>query len=113
MAPKRSIPSKEGFQDIFSSPDKKFSTKNILVLSKANVYGFARIGVAIRKKENKLAVNRNNIKRKIKGSFLSKALELPADDYVVFVRKNLIGLEEELKKDLDYIWKKFKKENDN
>ena len=54
-------------------------------------------------------LNRNNIKRKIKGSFLSKALELPADDYVVFVRKNLIGLEEELKKDLDYIWKKFKK----
>ena len=75
MTPKRSISSKEGFEDIFSSPKQKFSTKNILVLSKTNNLGFARIGVAIRKKDVKLAVNRNNIKRKIKGSFLSKVLE--------------------------------------
>ena len=112
MAAKRSIPSKEGFQEIFSSPDKKYSTKNILVLSKTNEHGLARIGVAIRKKDIKLAVDRNNIKRKIKGSFLSKVLELPHKDFVVYVKKNLKGKEEELKKDLDKIWRKFTGNND-
>ena len=107
MAAKRSIPSKEGFQEIFSSPDKKYATKNILVLSKTNEHGHARIGVAIRKKDTKLAVDRNNIKRKIKGSFLSKVLELPPRDFVVYVKKNLKGKEKDLQKDLENIWNKF------
>ena len=108
MTVKRSIPSSEGFNQIFSSPDKKFSTDNVLVLSKSNSCGVARIGVAIRKKDTKLAVNRNNIKRKIKGSFLSKVLELPTKDFVVYVKKNLTGKEKDLQKDLDDIWDKFK-----
>ena len=112
MSPKRSISSKEGFSDIFDSPDQKYSTNNILILSKDRGLGFSRIGVAIRKKDNKLAVDRNNIKRKIKGSFLAKDLELPHKDFVVYVKKNLKGKEEELKKDLDKIWAKFKSNND-
>ena len=111
MSPKRSIPSKEGFKEIFSFPDQKFSTQNILVLSKENDLGFARIGVAIKKKDTKLAVDRNNIKRKIKGSFISKALELPCRDFVVYVKRNLKGKEENLKKDLEKIWIKFNNKN--
>jgi len=107
MGPKRSISSKEGFKDIFDSPDQKFSTNNILILSKNNGLGFSRIGVAIRKKDNRLAVDRNNIKRKIKGSFLSKVLELPPRDFVVYVKKNLKGKEKDLQKDLEDIWNKF------
>jgi ribonuclease P protein component len=73
--------------------------------------GFARIGVAIKKKDTKLAVDRNNIKRKIKGSFISKALELPCRDFVVYVKRNLKGKEEDLKKDLEKIWIKFNNKN--
>ena len=109
MSLKRSISSKEGFKEIFSSPDQKFSTKNILVLSKCNNLGFARIGVAIRKKDTKLAVDRNNIKRKIKGSFRSKVLELPNRDFVVYVKRNLNDKEPDLKEDLKMIWNKFSK----
>ena len=112
MSPKRSISSKEGFGDIFDNPDKKHSTKNILILAKDNSLGFSRIGVAIRKQDNKLAVDRNNIKRKIKGSFLAKVLELPRKDFVVYVKKNLKGKEGELKKDLDKIWGKFTNNHD-
>ena len=112
MSLKRSISSKEGFSDIFDSPDQIHSTKNILVLSKNNSLGFSRIGVAIRKKDNRLAVDRNNIKRKIKGSFFAKVLELPHKDFVVYVKKNLKGKEEELKKDLDKIWAKITGNND-
>lgn len=113
MTSKRSIPSKDGFQAIFESPDKKFSSNNILVLCKSNSFDVARIGVAIRKKDIKLAVNRNKIKRKIKGSFLAKVLELPVNDYVVLVKRDLIGKESDLKKDLERIWNKIKAKDDN
>ena len=67
------------------------------------------MGVAIRKKDTRLAVDRNNIKRKIKGSFRSKVLELPDRDFVVYVKRNLKGKERELKEDLEKTWKKFYK----
>ena len=109
MGLKRSISSKEGFKEIFDSPDHKHSTPNILILSKNNCLGYARVGVAIRKKDTRLAVDRNNIKRKIKGSFRSKVLELPDRDFVVYVKRNLKGKERELKEDLEKTWKKFYK----
>ena len=109
MGLKHSIPSSEGFSEIFSSPDKKYSTDNLLVLSKENKLEHSRIGVAIRKKDIRLSVNRNRIKRKIKGSFRSKVLELQKKDYVIFVKRKLEDNDKEIKKDLDYLWNKFKK----
>ena len=109
MGLKRSISSKEGFKEIFDSPDQKHSTPNILILSKDNCLGYARVGVAIRKKDTRLAVDRNNMKRKIKGRFRSKVLELPDRDFVVYVKRNLNGKERELKEDLEKTWKKFYK----
>ena len=109
MGLKHSIPSKEGFSEIFSSPDKKHSTDNFLLLCKDNCLEHPRLGVAIRKKDIKLAVNRNRIKRKIKGSFRSKVLELQNKDYVVLVKKKLLDDGEELNKDLAILWEKFKK----
>ena len=109
MGLKRSIPSKEGFSEIFSSPDKKHSTDNFLLLSKENCLEHSRLGVAIRKKDIKLAVNRNQIKRKIKGSFRLKVLELEKRDYVVFVKRKPSDKDNEIKKDLDFLWSKFKK----
>ena len=109
MGLKHSIPSKEGFSEIFSSPDKKHSTDNFLLLCKDNHLEHSRLGVAIRKKDIKLAVNRNRIKRKIKGSFRSKVLELQKKDYVVFVKKKPSDKDKEIYKDLDSLWSKFKK----
>ena len=65
--------------------------------------------MAIRKKDIKLAVNRNRIKRKIKGSFRSKVLELQKKDYVIFVKRKLVDNDKEVKKDLDFLWSKFEK----
>ncbi len=109
MGLRHSIPSKEGFSEIFSSPDKKHSTDNFLLLCKENCLERPRLGVAIRKKDIKLAVNRNRIKRKIKGSFRSKVLELQKKDYVVFVKREPSGTDKEINKDLDFLWSKFKK----
>ncbi len=106
MGLKHSIPSSEGFSEIFSSPDKKFSTNSLLVLCKENQLEHSRVGVAIKKKDIRLAVNRNRIKRKIKGSFMNNISTIPALDIIVMVgpgkktenKKNLFGLWQEVKK---------------
>ncbi|HJL96375.1 MAG: ribonuclease P protein component [Gammaproteobacteria bacterium] len=107
MGLKHSIPSSEGFSKIFSSPDFKHSSSRLLILSKENALKHSRLGVAIRKKDIKLAVNRNKIKRKIKGSFRSKVLELPKRDYVVLVKKGFSEKDVKFKKDLECLWDKF------
>ena len=109
MGLRYSIPSKEGFSKIFSTPEKKHSTKNLLVLSKENDIEHSRLGVAIRKKDVRLAVNRNRLKRKIKGSFRAKVLELQKKDYVVLVKGKLSNKEKDIAKELEGLWSKFKK----
>ena len=109
MGLRYSIPSKEGFSKIFSTPEKKHSTKNLLVLSKENDIEHSRLGVAIRKKDVRLAVKRNRIKRKLKGSFRAKVLELQKKDYVVLVKGKLSDKEKNLTEELEGLWGQFKK----
>ena len=109
MGLRYAIPSKEGFSKIFSTPDKKHSTKDLLVLSKENNLEHSRLGVAIRKKDVRLAVKRNRIKRKIKGSFRAKVLELQKKDYVVLVKGKLSDKEKNLTEELEGLWGQFKK----
>ena len=109
MGVKRSIPSSEGFDEAFSNPDRKFFTKHFMLLLKGNDLGYARIGVAVRKKDIKLAVQRNRIRRKIKGSFRINISKLTAADHVVFVKKNIIDGGDVIKKELEDLWQKIEK----
>ena len=106
MGVKHSIPSSEGFDEIFAKPDFKTHSKHFLLLAKKNIHGRPRIGVAVRKKDIKLAVNRNKIKRKIKGGFLANALNLSAADYVVLVKKNIPEMNKVITEEINEIWKK-------
>ena len=109
MGVKRSIPSSEGFNEAFSNPDRKVSSKHFMLLLKENDLGYARIGVAVRKKDIKLAVQRNRIRRKIKGSFRINISKLTAADHVVFVKKNITDGGDEIKKELEDLWQKIEK----
>ena len=109
MGVKRSIPSSEGFNEAFTNPDRKASTKHFMLLLKENDLGYARIGVAVRKKDIKLAVQRNRIRRKIKGSFRANILKLTAADYVVFVKKNITDDSAVITKELEDLWQKIEK----
>ena len=109
MGVKRSIPSSEGFNEAFTKPDRKASTKHFMLLLKENDLGYARIGVAVRKKDIKLAVQRNRIRRKIKGSFRANILKLTAADYVVFVKKNITDDSAVITKELEDLWQKTEK----
>ena len=109
MGVKRSIPSSEGFNEAFTKPDRKASTKHFMLLLKENDLGYARIGVAVRKKDIKLAVQRNRIRRKIKGSFRINISKLTAADHVVFVKKNITDGGDVIKKELEDLWQKIEK----
>ncbi len=109
MGVKRSIPSSEGFDEAFSNPDTKVSTKHFLLLLKENDLGYARIGVAVRKKDIKLAVQRNKIRRKIKGSFNVNTSKLTASDHVVLVKKNITSDRAVIKKELEELWQRLEK----
>ena len=109
MGVKRSIPSSEGFNEAFKNPNRKVSTKHFVLLLKGNDLGYARIGVAVRKKDIKLAVQRNRIRRKIKGSFSVNISKLTAADHVVFVKKNITDDSALIKKELEDLWQKTEK----
>jgi len=106
MGVKHSIPSSEGFDEIFAKPDFKTHSNHFLLLAKKNTHGRPRIGVAVRKKDIKLAVNRNKIKRKIKGGFLANTLNLSAADYVVLVKKNIPEMNKVITEEINEIWTK-------
>ena len=78
------------------------------MLSKENDIEHSRLGVAIRKKDVRLAVKRNRIKRKIKGSFRAKVLELQKKDYVVWLKANCQIKKKTLRR-VRGLWGQFKK----
>ena len=109
MGVKRSIPSSEGFNEAFSNPDRKVSTKHFMLLLKENDLGYARIGVAVRKKDIKLAEQRNRIRRKIKGRIWSRISKIIAAEHVLFVKKNNTDDSPLIKNDLDDLRQKIEK----
>ena len=104
-----SIPSKEGFTKIFSSPDHKSSSGVFLLFGKKNNLSTPRIGIAIKKKDYRLATKRNMIKRKVKRSFIDSLPRLPAMDFVVLVKKGGSIQSENFKHELECLWGSLEK----
>tara|TARA_B100001750_G_scaffold197266_1_gene169829 strand:+ start:1730 stop:2065 length:336 start_codon:yes stop_codon:yes gene_type:complete len=79
------IPSSQGFGPVYKKPDLRFNSGNFRVLAKQNKADLPRLGVSIKKKDYKLAVERNRLKRRIKNSFRVNLNKLPSYDFVVVV----------------------------
>ena len=104
-----SIPSKEGFTKIFSSPDHRASSGVFFLFGKINNLKAPRIGIAIKKKDYRLATKRNMIKRKVKRSFIDSLPHLPAMDFVVLVKKGGSIQSENFKHELECLWGSLEK----
>ncbi len=83
---------------VFNNEPVKFSAKGFVLLAKPNKLNLCRLGLAIAKKQVKLAVKRNLIKRKIRESFRLNNHHLPPCDYVVLIRREINFM---AKKDMD------------
>ena len=98
------INSKETFDHVFKSPDVKISNELFLLLGKKTNKLYPRLGVALKKKNIKLAVHRNILKRKIKNSFMANKNNLKNLDYVVMSNKCIKVNDKNINKNLNSLW---------
>ena len=77
------------FKPVFDSVDYKVSSKAFLCLSRKNTHQQPRLGLVMAKKNVRLAVQRNRIKRSIRESFRQHQHTLPAVDIIVLARRGL------------------------
>jgi len=102
------------FQRVFDQLGLKCSSKRISLLAASNLLGYPRIGFIIPKKQIRLAVQRNRIKRVIRESFRQLDTHGFSYDVIVLVRK---GLDEQQNSDItaqfEYLWAKLKQRAKN
>lgn len=81
------------FQSVFDDVQLKVPDQPLLILSRPNNLGQARIGFVISKKNVRLAVKRNRVRRIIRESFRLNQHNLPAVDIIILARKGLGEME--------------------
>ena len=77
---------------VFDDVQLKVPHRNFLILATPNSLGHARIGLIFAKKNLKLAVQRNRVKRRIRETFRLKR-QLPALDIIILGRQGLAQLD--------------------
>lgn len=95
------------FKSVFDGAVLKVSNQQLLFLAIPNQYTKARLGLVIAKKNVRLAVNRNRVKRIIRESFRCNE-SIPAIDTVVLARRGIDQLDNAaLHQMLDQLWQKL------
>lgn len=96
------------FKRIFDLPDKKLLTNYVLLLVCKNDCNHPRLGLVIGKKNVKLAVQRNRLKRQIRELFRLNQHLITNYDVVVIARRGFDEVpNEELQKQFIKFWKKI------
>lgn len=96
------------FQRVFDKANFKASTHNFLLLAASNKLQHARIGFIIARKNVRLAVQRNRIKRITREYFRHHSDEIPSIDIIVLVRKGFDHLNnDDINASLDLVWQKL------
>lgn len=98
------------YSKVFDDVQLKVPHRNFLILAAPNNLGHARVGLIFSKKNLKLAVQRNRIKRQVRETFRNQQ-DLPALDIIVLGRQGLAQLENPaVHSALDDIWRRVKKQ---
>lgn len=74
------------FKRVFDRPYLRFSERHFTVLAIKNEFSFSRLGLVVSKKNIRLAAQRNRMKRAIRESFRTQAIQ--GMDTVVLVKRN-------------------------
>ena len=105
----RRLTKSSGFRHVFKTDTRSVDSR-FLVLARMNKLGFARLGMAISKRNVKTAVKRNRIKRLVRESFRRHQDELTGLDIVVVSQKRInMSKNHELTESLDSHWEKISK----
>lgn len=81
------------FQVVFNDAPFRASHKNLLILARPNQLQVPRLGLVIAKKNIRLAVQRNRIKRIARETFRARQTELSGIDAIILARRELDQLD--------------------
>ena len=88
--------------------DVRVSSKHFLILARGKSLPTARLGIIVAKKNVKLAVQRNRVKRLLRESFRLRKSSLPNLDLVVLAKKGIDRLDNpDCASELQYLWNKL------
>ena len=76
------------FKNVFDDAELKVSNSHFLFLARRNKSDVPRLGIVVSKKNIKLAVQRNKVKRAIRQAFRIESQSLMNIDIVVLARKD-------------------------
>jgi ribonuclease P protein component, eubacterial len=90
----------------------KSSSDFFTVLSRENAIGQARLGIVVAKRRAKRSVDRNIIKRIIRESFRLNKATLPANDFIVILKRPIKTIKrtkhkQSLSVQMNTLWKKY------
>jgi ribonuclease P protein component len=98
------------YRQVFENALCKISDQHLLILAIPNEYDQSRLGVIIAKKNVRLAVSRNKVKRLVRESFRHQAQFPVSVDLVMLARNgidDLVGTD--LHRLLEYQWQRLRK----
>jgi len=94
---------------VFNDVQLKVPHRNFLILATPNNLGHARIGLVFAKKNLKLSVQRNRIKRQVRETFRHQP-DLPGMDIIVLARQGLAVLDNQtVCRSLNGLWQRLAK----
>lgn len=97
------------FQRVFDQATKS-SSEVFTILSRENTIGYPRLGLVVAKRNLKRSVDRNSIKRIIRESFRTNKAQLPANDFVVILKRPIMTVQRnKVRQQLTGLWKNFAK----
>lgn len=100
------------FKRVFDNTALRGSTSCLLVLATPNDKAQPRLGFVIAKKQLKLAVDRNRVKRIIRESFRQNQHQLQSNDFVILARSGILKLDnQQIREMIDNQWFKMKHVN--
>lgn len=95
------------FTFVFQQP-QRVGTLQVTILGRLNTLGRPRVGLAVSKKYVRRAHARNRIKRLTRESFRLHQYALPAMDFVVIAKKNMVDLDNHtLMEMLEKLWCRY------
>ncbi|MGB0733995.1 MAG: ribonuclease P protein component [Pontibacterium sp.] len=98
------------FQHVFDNATLKVPDQHILLLARPSNHDHPRIGFVIAKKNVRLAVQRNRVRRIIRESFRLNQHNIPPVDIVILARRGLADVEsEDLHKLIKRCWSRLNK----
>ncbi len=99
------------YSKVFDDVALKVPHRNFLILATPNHRGHARIGLIFSKKNLRLAVQRNRIKRQVRETFRLQQ-DLPGLDIIVLGRQGLNQLDNTaVRSSLNDLWRRVKKKH--